>query len=136
MATYNYKPGLQKVGQYQMSGVPFAQGQISCIGGNAELIKFPGVTNFITITNNDTSGRVLGVGFSKKGLGNNTARFDVFPSQSVGVLPLRITELHLTGSDRCSVIAGITGIDTAAIDVIAVSPSGSNWSGSLGARTT
>ena len=71
------------------------------------------------------------VSFSPNGVANN-AYFSVF--ETPVTLDVKVTELYLTGSDEVSVVAALTGIETVNINNISVSPSGSNWSGSLNAN--
>ena len=47
-----------------------------------------------------------------------------------GKLDLKLTELWVSGSPNCSIVAGLTYIPTDR--VLMISPSGSNWSGSSG----
>ena len=51
-------------------------------------------------------------------------------TQASARLELKVTELYLSGSEKVDVVAGLTGIEIARLN--AISPSGSNWSGSLG----
>ena len=134
MATYNYKPGLGNASSYQVSSIPYVKGPIdnAPINGGPYKITFPLVTRFVTISNADTD-EVL-IGFSANGLQNETNAFAV-PPEKVVTLELKVTELYYTGSSRAfSVVAGLTGIETININNFSVSPSGSNWSGSLNAN--
>jgi len=55
LSHYSQKPGLNSVGQYQMSGIPFLTGTTDGIGGQVtHKIEFPTVTKTITIINTDT----------------------------------------------------------------------------------
>ena len=133
MSTYNYKPGLGLVGAYQVSGIPFVSGGINCKPNNSQAkIKFPSVTKFITIVNADSAEDGVTVSFSPNGVAN-TAAFPVFGTPVT--LDVKVTEIYLTGSDEVSVIAGLTYVSTDQIDNPAISPSGSNWSGSLNPRS-
>ncbi len=77
------------------------------------------------------------MGFSSEGVqgSNNIA---VYNTDAAGrgmhrtrVLDLKVTEIWLSGSsDAVSVVAGLTNIPTQRVTNI--SPSGSNWSGSVG----
>ncbi len=131
MSTYNYKPGLGLVGAYQVSGIPYVTGAINCKPNNSQAkIKFPSVTKFVTIVNADSNDDGVIVTFSPNGVAN-TAAFSVFDTLT---LDLKVTEIYLTGSDEVSVVAGLTYVTTDQIDNPAISPSGSNWSGSLNAN--
>ncbi len=75
----------------------------------------------------------LRVGFSQNGVtGSNF--FPVLPGTTSPRLEVKVTELYLSGSDNVSVIAGLTTIEIDNINTQNVSPSGSNWSGSLNAH--
>ena len=132
MATYNYKPGLGNAASYQVSGIPYVSGGINCKPNNSQVkLTFPLVTKSITIFNADDAGDEVKVSFSPNGVANN-AYFSVF--ETPVTLDVKVTELYLTGSDEVSVVAALTGIETVNINNISVSPSGSNWSGSLNAN--
>jgi hypothetical protein len=134
MSTYNYKPGLGNAASYEVSGAPWVTGSVNCREGHGEQrLVFPRVTRWIEIQNGDSAGESaepMRVGFTEKGiLGTNF--FEV--SQTSGQLELKVSELWISGSDYVQVIAGLTSIETTSINNAAVSPSGSNWSGSLAA---
>jgi hypothetical protein len=74
------------------------------------------------------------IGFSANGLQNETNAYAV-PGERAVTLEVKVTELYYTGSSSAfSVAAGLTFIDTDQLDNTALSPSGSNWSGSLNAN--
>ena len=132
MSTYNYKPGLGNAASYQVSGIPYVSGNINCKPNNSQVkLEFPLVTKSITILNADSAEDGVNVSFSPNGVVNN-AYFTVFGTPVT--LDVKVTELYLTGSDEVSVVAALTGIETVNINNISVSPSGSNWSGSLNAN--
>ena len=135
--SYTYKTGLGNSAAYQVSGTPFVSGTINaCVQVRSLPISFPRVTQWVTFTNNDTNGRTLKVAFSQNGLENDTALFEIHPSQSMDILPFKVTEVWLTGSNRCSVVAGLTSVEVDQVNNSSVSPSGSfqNWSGSIAAH--
>jgi hypothetical protein len=135
MSTYNYKPGLGLVGAYQVSGIPYVEGPIedAGTGGGPHKVTFPNVTKFISLTNTDGSNGELICGFSSLGVSGLTNAF-VVPDGQTLTLELKVTELYYTGSvSSFGVVAGLTFIDTDQLDNTALSPSGSNWSGSLNA---
>jgi len=127
-----YSVGLNNVGSYQVSGMPFASGSINAT--SATKIEFPYVTKWVKIFNH-TGGAHCRVGFSQAGVeGENYLRLSPEAgnesSQNSGVLELKVTELWLSGSGDVDIIAGLTNIPVER--VTNVSPSGSNWSGSVG----
>ena len=137
MSNFIYTAGLNNVGSYQVSGMPFATGTLNpSIYGSAGLkIEFPFVTSWIEVINHDTSNNVK-VAFSSEGLQgnnffkiirNNAGRGDPTSHK----LDLKITELYLGGNaTNVDIVAGLTNIPVGR--VTAASPSGSNWSGSIG----
>ncbi len=134
MSTYNYKPGLGNAASYQVSGVPYVKGPIGDAAGPGGPFKitFPNVTRFVTVVNADSN--EVQIGFSANGLQNETNAYAV-PGERAVTLEVKVTELYYTGSSSAfSVAAGLTFIDTDQLDNTALSPSGSNWSGSLNAN--
>ena len=125
-----YTAGLNNVGSYQVSGIPFASGSISAT--SATKIQFPYVTQWVTIVNH--SNTHLKVGFSEAGLGGNNY-FRCGPetgaegTQSITV-KLKVSEMWFSGSNEFDIVAGLTNIPVERVDNIG--PSGSNWSGSVG----
>jgi hypothetical protein len=137
MATYNYKSGLGSTAAYQVSGVPFVKGGINAASAD-QVVYFPSVTSWVII-NSGTPQAPGGtrVAFSNNGLQTATtgqnSRY-LWVSGSSGRLDLKVTEIHLRGASNVQIIAGLTSIETQNIDTSPLSPSGSNWSGSLDAR--
>ena len=125
-----YSVGLNNVGSYQVSGMPFATGSLSA--ASAIKIEFPFVTRWIRVINHD--GTHLKVGFSEAGV-DGTNYFRCGPetgaegTQSIS-LELKLTEIWFSGSTDFDLVAGLTNIPVER--VTNVSPSGSNWSGSVG----
>ena len=143
MPTFQYKAGLHNVGSYQVSGRPWASGSINCRKDAMAIaqLDFPTVTSFVVISNMDSANNNLRVGFSSGGVaglgaaGNNNNYLELLPTSGSGPLhlELKLTQLFLSGSDNCSVIAGLTGIESGSINTNPNnSPNGPNWSGSAG----
>ena len=131
MSTFKYTAGLNNVGSYQVSGMPFATGSVNAT--TATKIQFPYVTRWIYIKNNGTADVKLG--FSQNGVedSNYITIQHTHTNQLDGkspVLELKVTEIWLSGSSDVDVIAGLTNLGIERITNI--SPSGSNWSGSIG----
>jgi hypothetical protein len=138
MATYNYKPGLGNAASYEVSGIPFVSGGIDCLsdgggGGGGEQIKFPSTTRWVAVSNDGANGETVRIAFSSNGLLYNNNYYEVPEGQQSPRLEVKCTEIHLSGSSKVSVMAGLTYIATDQINNPAISPSGSNWSGSLAA---
>ena len=131
MTTYNYKPGLGNAASFQVSGITYVSGGIDCSGSSQAKLEFPLVTKSITIFNADSNENDVKVSFSPNGVANN-AYFSVFGTPVT--LDVKVTELYLTGSDDVAVVAALTSIETININNSSISPSGSNWSGSLNAN--
>ena len=143
MPAFKYNVGLQNVSSYQVSGKPWATGSVNCRADALSIaeINFPNVTSFVVISNLDSANNNVRVGFSSGGVAGlaavqeNNNYLELPPTSGSGPLhlELKVTQLFLSGSDNCSVIAGLTGIDIATVNFNPNnSPSGSNWSGSSG----
>ena len=130
MSTYNYSPGLGNVGSYQVSGVPYVNGNINAT--SEVKLTFPSVTSWIVVSNVGGSG-ILQIGFSSLGLSDNDNFLELADEAVSPRLEVKVTELYLLGSNNVSVMAGLTGISRNRIDNSATSPDGTNWSGSAGA---
>ena len=137
--SYPYGVGLQNVGSYQVSGVPYATSSIAApsSAGTPTQITFPEVTQKIVVSNVN-SASPLRVGFSSNGVkGTNyfiipaATSTTVFPSQEFKVKVSSIFILsNTTTPTSASVFAELTNIDA---DLLASSgPNGPNWSGSVG----
>ena len=128
---YSYKPGLGAVGAYQVSGVPYVTGNVDTAAQTVQL-DFPRVTQWVVISNG--AGSAVSASFSANGLEASESNFFEIPASTISPrLEVKATQLFLKGNDGVSVMAGLTGIDSEYIDNSAVSPSGTNWSGSAGA---
>ena len=123
--SYKSEVGINHVPAYQVSGVPFASGNLDATSGLQ--ITFPYVSRWVEVVN--TSNAVLKVGFSQNGLGG-TNYFEVPISSSLGPLEVKVSEIHLNGgaSGKTSVVAGLTGILPQRLNT----SSGTSWSGSSG----
>jgi len=121
MANNIYTAGLNNVGSYQVSGMPYA------ITPSTTSISFPYVTRWVNIINSGSSD--VEVGFSSNGLAGDE-KFVVRGESQSGPLELKITQLHFSSVADVSVVAGLTNLPVSRVDNI--SPSGSNWSGSAG----
>jgi len=135
MPNFRYTTGLSNVGPFQVSGMPFVTGAVDCKDNEVAIpkISFPYVTKWIYVVNNDPSND-LKVGFSKNGVDASHAANNYFTVAQGAAgyngtfLELKLSQLWISGSTNCDIVAGLTTIPTARIDNI--SPSGSNWSGS------
>jgi len=134
-----YYVGLQNVGSYQVSGVPYATSSIAAPSSadTPTQVTFPEVTQRIVVSNVD-SASPLRVGFSSNGI-KETNYFiipaatstTIFPTQEFKVKVSSIFILsNTTTPTNASVFAELTNIDTKLLELSG--PSGSNWSGSLG----
>jgi hypothetical protein len=130
MSTYNYKPGLGNVGSFQVSGVPFVTGGIDAT--SEVKLTFPSVTSWIVVSNVGGD-EIVSIGFSSLGVSETDNFLELKEEEMTPRLEVKVTELYLSGSNNVSVMAGLTGIEPQSINNSAVSPSGSNWSGSLAA---
>ena len=135
--SWEMEVGLNNVPSYQVSGIPFASGAINCNTGSinrpAQVVKFPYVTRWITIVNKDIK-YPLKVGFSKAGVDGNhyftVPKHDGAPGQlgHTSPLELKVSEIWISGSRDCDVLAGLTTIPSTRTSGSA----GPSWSGSVG----
>ncbi len=145
MSSNIYTAGLNNVGSYEVSAVPFCSGgiDVNSYGPAGIKIQFPYVTSWIMVTNDKVGGTAdpgdspIYVGFSQLGVqGTNKIKVNTPSNSAVGWVrtnrwDLKVTEIWLSGSSNAvSVVAGLTYIPVSR--VTAISPSGSSWSGSLG----
>jgi hypothetical protein len=137
---YPYGVGLQNVGSYQVSGIPYTTSSIAApaSSGTPSEVSFPDVTQRIVVSNVNTAS-ALRVGFSANGA-KGTNYFIIpaatsttsFPSQEFRVKVSSIFLLSNTATPTsASVLAELSNIDT---DLLLRSgPTGlPNWSGSVG----
>ena len=133
-----YKAGIHSVGQYQMSGIPYATASITVpASGSAPLeVPFPRVSKFVTVRNIVPTGsadRTLRIGFSSKGTsgggGPPSHNFFTLANGESYTGEWRIQSVFLmcdtANESSASIIAGLTAISTSSLDF-------DNWSGSLG----
>jgi hypothetical protein len=133
-----YYVGLQNVGSYQVSGVPYATSSIVAPASSSTPVEvvFPDTTQRIFVSN--INAQPLRVGFSSNGVkGTNyfiipaATLSTAFPTQELKVKVSSIFLLsHTATATSASVFAELTNIDTNLL--LNSGPSGSNWSGSIG----
>jgi hypothetical protein len=125
-----YSSGLGNVPSYQVSGIPFVTGGVSAT--TIKSVSFPYVTRWIYVVNNGSGD--LRIGFSQNGV--QGSRYITVQASGTGKdttsirMEVKATELWFSGSTSVDIMAGLTTIPAARINNSAVSPSGSNWSGS------
>ena len=129
--SFPYSVGLNNVGSYQVSGMPFAIS--GSTGGTTVKVSFPYVTSWVQIQNTDGT-KNLNVGFSTNGT-NNANHLHIEKKTNTEIYYWKLTEIYIRGETLADsvpyhIVAGLTNIPTARINNSAVSPSGSNWSGS------
>lgn len=131
MAEFQYKAGLNHVGNYQVSSVPFLSSSIIApVSSSTPLvISFPSVTKTVTIKNETPTGsaaRVLRFGVSENGIkGTNYIKLNNGESFSADIKVIKIYLLsNDTNTVEASVYAGLTGIEIQNLP--------NNWSGSVG----
>jgi hypothetical protein len=130
MAEFQFaKPGLNAVGQYQLSGIPFASASIVVSNSSITEVEFPTVTKFVTVVNEHSgSSAKLRVGFSSAGIvGSNYFNLDNGESYTG---EFRVSSIFIAGDtapSTASVIAGLTMIETNNLP--------NNWSGSTSIYT-
>ena len=135
---FKYTAGLNHVGSYQVSGIPFATGNLTipASGSTPLKIEFPYVTQWVSVANKDS--KHVRLGFSELGVKNGGSNYVLIHEDNhptFNMYNLKLTEVYLlsdTGQavTDFSLIAGLTNIPVERVNNI--SPSGSNWSGSVG----
>jgi len=139
---YPYGVGLQNVGSYQVSGIPFVTSSVTApvSSGTPVQITFPSVTQRIIIENVGTEH--LRVGFSSNGVkGSNYFLIHEHagvPASQFSYIDLRVkvSEIYILSHDptnptSASISAELTNIDTNLL--LRSGPTGlPNWSGSVG----
>jgi hypothetical protein len=129
-----YTAGLNNVGSYQVSGIPYVTSSFDCTNGAQ--IDFPFVTRWVVVSYSASSDTApdLNIGFSAFGAAGLSGNFNyaVKPNTTTPRFELKLTQLFLgDGEDKgVSVMAGLTNLPVARVNN--ASPSGSNWSGSVG----
>lgn len=123
------RAGINNVGSYQVSGIPWATSSVSApASSSAPLeIAFPSVTKSILVKNvNSTSAKVR-VGFSVNGVKTSNNYFLLDKDESFEG-DLKLTKIYLLSNNGSavgiSIIASLTGIDATTLP--------NNWSGSSG----
>lgn len=134
MASNIYTAGLNNVGSYQVSGIPYATASFDPTSGIQ--IDFPSVTRWIVVAYSasaDTKAD-LSIGFSENGSSGTSGNYfyNMKPNTTSPRLELKVTQLYLGGGEAngVSIIAGLTNLPNSRVDNIG--PSGGNWSGSAG----
>ena len=114
-----YSVGLNNVGSYQVSGMPFASGSITATTSGVK-IEFPFVTQWVqVIAHTSSASDDVRVGFSKIGVsGSGTNYFRLHASNNSNhesaygpILPLKLTEIWVatdTGTVDIDIVAGLT----------------------------
>ena len=135
---FKYTAGLNHVGSYQVSGIPFATGSLTipASGSTPLKIEFPYVTQWVSVSN--TNSKHVRLGVSELGVKNGGSNYVLIHEDNhptFNMYNLKLTEVYLlsdTGQavTDFSLVAGLTNIPVGRVDNI--SPSGSNWSGSVG----
>jgi hypothetical protein len=129
-----YTVGLNNVGSFQVSGIPYVTSSFDPTGGLQ--VNFPFVTRWVVVSYSGSTATkpTLKLGFSQHGLEGNSGNFfyNMAPNTTTPRLEMKVTQLFLSGgeADGVSIMAGLTNLPVSRVDNIA--PSGSNWSGSIG----
>lgn len=138
-SSFIYSVGLNNVGSYQASGAPFVTSSaIPASGTVFHKIEFPYVTKEITILNHAPTTKPIRLSFSERGMRDDVKNYILIGSSIDGgptTLNVKASALYLMSDDstatyEVSVYASLTNINIGRVE--AASPSGSNWSGSIG----
>ena len=91
-----YTAGLNNVGSYQVSGIPYLSGAIDATTGDLAQLDFPYVTRWVQISNSGSS--VLNYSFSALGPTTTPGNIGiVFPDSTTPRMEIKVTQLFLTG---------------------------------------
>lgn len=130
------RPGVGSVGQYQMSGRPFATASfdVPANGATPVEITFPNVTQWVWVQNGHGSLSVK-LGFSARGASGSAGVVNNYvelgPNGGKDTFKVRVNSIFLSSTgaaqSNVSIMAGITGIVSELSGV-----SGPNYSGSAG----
>ncbi len=115
MAEFKFvKPGLNAVGQYQLSGIPYATTSLAIAAASVTEVEFNTITKFVTVVNEHSgSSAKLRVGFSESGVGGSN-HFVLDNGESY-TGEFRVSSIFLRGdaaATTASVIAGLTMIES------------------------
>ena len=121
--SYQANVGLNHTPAYQVSGQPFAKGNINAT--TATLVDFPYVTRWVAVSNPTSDD--LKVGFSSAGV-DGTNYFTVHAGTTSPRLELKVGQLWLKGANGVDVVAGLTSIPTSRVET----DDGASWKGSVG----
>ena len=133
MSNFKYTAGLNNVGSYQVSAVPYITASATIDNGTTVKISFPYVTSWVQVRNTDSTKSLIVALSEEQCDSSKTNNLSLANGTSTGVYDWKITELYFTGSSNgCTfeVAAGLTYLPIERVNN--VSPSGSNWSGSIG----
>ena len=136
--SWKLEAGLNNVGSYQVSGIPFATASVDGTRGErpgGHEITFPYVARWFKVINKDASNDCK-VAFSVTGMTGSNNYFTV-PKADVdangavgdsGCLELKVSSIWVSGSTNIDIVAGLTTIPAYRTKT----DSGANWSGSSG----
>jgi hypothetical protein len=135
-----YYVGLQNVGSYQVSGIPYVTGATAPVSSSTPVkITFPTVTQRITVEN--TGPQDVRIGFSSLGV-SNTDNFYIIHGHNSALasdyshidMKVKVSSIFVlsnaTTASTVRIMAELTNIDSNLL--VNSGPSGSNWSGSVG----
>jgi len=144
----HHQAGLNTVGSYQMSGIPFVSSSITVrvSDSRAYKVEFPYVSRTVTIRNDLATASAdvdLRVGFSANGVedAEDKKYYFVLTNGESYTGEWRIEDLYLLSDSNtegitASVIASLTGIRTGSVPAISAGTDpvedADNWSGSIG----
>jgi len=138
---YPYGVGLQNVGSYQVSGIPYATSSIAAPSnaGTPTEITFSDIAQRVFVSNIN-SASALRVGFSSNGV-KGTNYFIIPAASSSVVYPtqefrVKVSAIYLlsntTTPTSASVFAELTNIGISHLQNSGPNGVGNNWSGSVG----
>jgi len=128
--SYQANVGLNHTPAYQVSGQPYVTASIDAASAGAVSVDFPYVSRWFQVIN--AGATPVKVGFSQAGVdGNNYLVVNASGSEGYGmseVYELKVSQVWLSGSSQCGVLAGLTSIPASRT----TTADGTSWSGSAG----
>ncbi len=116
--SWRYPPGLNNVGSYQVSGVPYITGSAALTSGSEHKISFPKVTRAVTVMNHSSNTlrwSFAATGSNSKRVEDGFHYIELDSDEDSFKLNVKCKEIYVSateGTVEYRVIAELTNIDT------------------------
>lgn len=120
------KAGPNSVGEYQISGLPFATGSLAVTNTTPTRVDFPYVTNHFHVRN--LGANPVFIGFTANGVAG-TNRYTIPSGANLQETRIRVKSLYLLGSGGATtvdILAGLTFVEPQLFPTLTASMSASN----------